>query len=471
MFASLFLGVIVHYKLADTSSVADASTLTLAALSTSLLLGVIAVLLMVTSRHRAPVPRDSTFSMVAALVTCLLVIAAAELVLRVFVFVQPVITSQLPRGLLPRDWQEVGAVNRELLQQFSDGKSYLVPDEVLGWSIGNSRTSADELYHSSSEGIRSASRGISLRGSNAPARIAVVGDSYTFSEAVTFAESWAHQLELQLDGQFQVLNFGVPGYGVDQAYLRYETEVPDWQPEIVILGFIAHDLYRSLSVYTAITFPGWQFPFAKPRFDLQDGTLTLLNSPLPSPELLTGETTISELPLIDVEPGYLASDWQWRWYHSLYSVRFAISLMPNWPATADDDENSSLVAINAAILRRFVESARERRIKPIVVYFPSTVSGELDAGAAPPGIVNAVFAASGIDFFDATDCIRSHDIANLTAPDEIHYSPEANKVVAACLADIVRDLNDTAGTALSDPAMPIAGRGDPNAVGWSHDRP
>jgi hypothetical protein len=59
----------------------------------------------------------------------------------------------------------------------------------------------------------------------------------------------------QLGPQVQVLHFGVDGYGVDQAYLRYQRDVRPWHPDLVILGFINHDLHRSLAVYSFVSFP------------------------------------------------------------------------------------------------------------------------------------------------------------------------------------------------------------------------
>ena len=67
-------------------------------------------------------------------------------------------------------------------------------------------------------------------------RIALVGDSFTFGEDVTYEETWGYFLEKELGSQFQVLNFGVAGYGVDQSFLRYEKDVRKWKPKIVIFA-------------------------------------------------------------------------------------------------------------------------------------------------------------------------------------------------------------------------------------------
>lgn len=52
-------------------------------------------------------------------------------------------------------------------------------------------------------------------------RIAIVGDSFTFKLEVPYEKTWGHQFEIALGPGWQVLNFGVDGYGLDQAFLRY----------------------------------------------------------------------------------------------------------------------------------------------------------------------------------------------------------------------------------------------------------
>ncbi len=88
-----------------------------------------------------------------------------------------------------------------------------------------------------------------------------------------------HRLERTLGPDVQVLNFGVEAYGVDQAYLRYLRDVRPWRPQVVILGLIDHDLLRSMAVYFFLSFPGWDYPFAKPRFAAERGDLRLAERP------------------------------------------------------------------------------------------------------------------------------------------------------------------------------------------------
>ena len=86
-----------------------------------------------------------------------------------------------------------------------------------------------------------------------------------------YEETWGHYLEKALGSEFQVSNFGVPGYGVDQTYLRYEKDARMWNPKIVIFGLISHDVERTMFVYPFLALPEWNTPFSKSRFILREG--------------------------------------------------------------------------------------------------------------------------------------------------------------------------------------------------------
>ncbi|MHC4261658.1 MAG: SGNH/GDSL hydrolase family protein [Planctomycetota bacterium] len=107
------------------------------------------------------------------------------------------------------------------------------------------------------------------------ARIALVGDSFTFGTHQPDERIWAAQLARSLP-DCEVLNFGVPGFGLDQAVLRLEREALDWRPDVVVLGVFATNPVRATRRFTF---------FAKPRFGL-DSTGALIEPPLgvPVPE-------------------------------------------------------------------------------------------------------------------------------------------------------------------------------------------
>jgi len=133
--------------------------------------------------------------------------------------------------LAPKNWETTKAHYRALLEKASGDLSYLIYDARMGWSVGPNRRSANGLYSSGPEAIRVPHEEVPLTISEGKTTIALVGDSYTFGEEVKYENSWGYHLSQLLGGEVQVLNFGVPGYGVGQAYLRYEKDAKRWKPK------------------------------------------------------------------------------------------------------------------------------------------------------------------------------------------------------------------------------------------------
>src|SRR5262249_27037975 len=106
-------------------------------------------------------------------------------------------------------------------------------------------------------------------------RLAVFGDSFAFGMDVGDDDTFAAQLEHQMDHS-EVLNFGVLGYGMDQVLLRFRAEGVQFHPDIVVLNYV-----QMLAARAQEDFTTWY----KPRFVL-DGNhqLILRGVPVPSPE-------------------------------------------------------------------------------------------------------------------------------------------------------------------------------------------
>ena len=193
----------------------------------------------------------------------------------------------------------------------------------VGRSVGIGR-SQDGMYFSSVEGITSPSIGITFAGIPVKHRIAIVGDSFTFGLDVYYQETWGHQIEVALGPGTQVLNFGVDGYGVDQAYFRYQRDVILWRPEIVILGIINDDIRRTMGVYGFLTFPDGEVPFPKPRFIMRAKALVPLNLPLPTPETIFASKSITDLPFIRYDAAFHRHEWD---VSRLFPIFYPLSLI------------------------------------------------------------------------------------------------------------------------------------------------
>lgn len=77
-------------------------------------------------------------------------------------------------------------------------------------------------------------------------RIVVIGDSYTFGIGVERNETYTYFLEKKLNQDknklnYEVLNFGIPGYDLTQINSLFQEQVPYFNPDLVIYGYYIND--------------------------------------------------------------------------------------------------------------------------------------------------------------------------------------------------------------------------------------
>jgi len=386
-------------------------------------------------------PRRFGLTVALNVVPVLLFLTAGEVTVRL-------LSRATPRGpvfartvLLPHQWADVVKRNTAILERVGVTSSYLVPDAHLGWVVGPDRRSADGRYFSSVEGIRSRQSGVAFAERPGRRRVALVGDSFTFGLDVSYEDSWGHRLERALGPDVQVLNFGVEAYGVDQALLRYDRDVRRWRPDVVILGLIDHDLLRSMAVYFFVSFPSWEYPFAKPRFVADGDRLVLLNVPLPSPQAIVAARSIRDLPFIEYDPGYRAEDWEWHALDRSYLHRLAVSTYRAW-SSGPRSSRAGMLSLNRELVRSFIRQTRAEGSIPLVVYFPS--DRNFRVLAKDPGwrsLAQTMLRSNDIPHMDLTACLAALSPADrFPADGRNHFAPRANAAVAECLRDSVRRL-------------------------------
>ena len=158
-------------------------------------------------------------------------------------------------------------------------------DSELGWTWRSSSASEDGLYAINALGARGP-REYGREPAPGKLRILTFGDSFTFCDEVKAEASYQAQLE-GLDPALEVLNFGVSGYGTDQAWLRYQRLGRGLGAEVVCLGLMLENIGRNVNRYRPLwaTFTG--VCVTKPRFVLAaDGALVLVPQPYSSREEL-----------------------------------------------------------------------------------------------------------------------------------------------------------------------------------------
>ncbi len=382
--------------------------------------------------------RDLWLPLFATSVMVVVLLGIAETAIR-FVATESLLGQQLGSvDLKPYDWEATRRNNEILVSNSQKADAYFVAHPRFGWAIGASRTTADGLYASSIEGLRSKTVGDDLANVTHDMRIALYGDSFVFSEEVGYGDSLAFHLENTLGPKQQVLNFGVPGYGIDQAHLRFVHSASDWRPNIAVLGYIGHDLIRALDVYTFLR-PSWGIPFSKPRYEIVgDSGLRLNNVPNIGAAEIFAANDIAELPLIQLDPNYFAFDWQKQFAHNSMIFRLVASLLPRYPVE-DGSFQHSVTETGARIIKEFVVHAQSEGIIPLVVYLPSRQDFE---GASMTVKEQTIARARelGVEVADLTDCLSTKvQYENLFVSKGVHYSGRGNQAFAQCLISLLPD--------------------------------
>jgi hypothetical protein len=267
-----------------------------------------------------------------------------------------------------------------------------------------------------------------------------------FSEEVSYEDSLASRMEDALGAKYQILNFGVPGYGIDQAYLRFTEEVDLWAPKIAILGFIADDLNRAVDVYTFLK-PSWGIPFSKPRFLANEQGLQLLNVPTIAPDKMFGLEAISDLPHLSLEINYFDFDWQHKLLHNSFLIRVLATFLPKYPPENNATNPVAVSDLGARLAKQFVEDARLRGIEPILVYLPSR--SDFRENSTAVALKEATISKAltyGLQVVDMTGCLtESIDPERLFVEGGFHYAGDGNQVFASCLISLLPTLEATTG--------------------------
>ena len=106
-----------------------------------------------------------------------------------------------------------------------------------------------------SDGFRD--RNFSVEKPNNTVRIMALGDSFVFGLGVELNDSYPKQLEILLnknkgEQNYEVLNFGVPGYNTKQEVEMLKEKGLKYKPDIVILGYLGNDILNANFNYTLI---------------------------------------------------------------------------------------------------------------------------------------------------------------------------------------------------------------------------
>jgi len=331
-----------------------------------------------------------------------------------------------------------------------DTTRLLALDSILGWRYRSNHR--DSVNQTNAEGVRSA-RPYARSPKPGILRVAVFGNSFVYCNEVKNEDSWPRLVE-DLNPDVEALNYGVGGYGLDQAYLRFLAEGARLSPRVVLIGFTPDDLSRVVNVYRRFR-SNREIPLVKPRYVLrEDGALQLLPSPVRRAsdydKYLTTPDAVKELgrydqwyePLVYEDPWYdyfasvrvVTAAWiglRRRYFGSDRLVRAGV-LNPSSPA----------FRIQVALFQRFADGVRASGAEPIVVFLPDRAAVERARRGRRTMLVSLAdtLAARRIEYLDATAAFAGGGQLSVDRwfMSGGHYSPLGNRRVAEWLGPRLR---------------------------------
>ncbi len=324
-------------------------------------------------------------------------------------------------------------------------------DGELGWTVRREFSSDMETINA--QGHRSLHTYSSTVGDGV-LRVAAYGDSFVFGSEVNDQNVWSHLLERD-HPNIELLNYGVPGYGLDQAYLRYRRTRDRLGAQVVLIGMTPVTLERLVNVCSSFYA---QSDFSvKPRFVVgADGALELIDNPIESfddakqylahPQRIValGEHDYFYDPLVFENPLYDLSG-AVRLATSLYhriDLRFLDGDRPNvgFRGTTRFNVDSAPYHILTKLTERWVEEVRANGKTPLVVVFTDYFALQRQDAHGQNRYAPYVefLEEKGYDFLDLADAFaaaRGDQPIEAWFMSGFHYSPAGNVVAAKAIAE------------------------------------
>lgn len=349
----------------------------------------------------------------------------------------------------------------------------VVLDPVVGWRYRHAYNSTtDTISH---QGLR-ARRQYSETPAPGVRRVAAFGDSFVYGNEVADDDSWSALIEHGYP-HVEVLNYGVGGYGVDQAYLRYRMEGHRLAPDTMLMGFVADDLRRLVNVYRRFISTS-ELPLFKPRYVLSPaGELVLLPTPVSDraayERYLAQPDAVREVGVHD------------QWYepliyeNALYDWSATIRLASSvWIRARrrylDADrliqrgqfsETSVAFLIQRRLFRLFADDVAKSGANAIVVFLPDKQSVTAGLAGDRP-VYRPLLQATRRDGVLACDLsmpfVRAAEregVGVLFMPGG-HYSRRGNELVAESLGMVLGEPRETRGASGEKPDYCRAGNGE-----------
>jgi hypothetical protein len=326
-----------------------------------------------------------------------------------------------------------------------DSSGFLLYDPDLGWNNRPRTCTPDKRYCANSFGLR-ADREYTAEMRAGSFRVSMFGDSFVAGFDADFADSLAPQVESMLKARgldAEVLNFGVGGFGFDQAYLYYNRDGNRFDTDVVVQGLQMENVGRDVTLFRIVAFPGTGIPFSKPRYILEDGKLELINRPTVPPEQVPDTlANFHRWPLAKYEPSY-TEKYQHHWYTPSKLVSTIVDLWSSQQETPEDlfAVDGEAMNITVPLLERYRDEVTRTGKPFVLIYFPRADVIEAVLAGKPDPWQGHLDRLLGFTIADPTPRLvahaRTHGVASLYNG---HYSPTGYRLVAEALAETLAPL-------------------------------
>lgn len=331
----------------------------------------------------------------------------------------------------------------------------LLPDSTLGWSPSPIYKSQDGLYIYNKDGIRCDDI-LAEYPEKENLRIAIFGDSYAHGDEVRFGNTIGKYLQNifnDLNNETEILNFAVSGYGMDQAFLRWELIKEKFQPDIVILGVQFENVKRHINLLRPFYYYITEIPYSKPRFVVRSNKLHYIENPIKN---VTKTDSIIEnfdrWEFSSSEGIYNKENYESNLFYLSNSISFVSSAISQIFNEIDYyNASSEGYKITYKIIEKFSESVKSKNgifiplHLPVMNDFDFVTQNFLDIFYSKKFIYDDLFSSLKLEYNFVEPYEELNKWGEKNGFEKLfmsrHYSPIANKIIAKKIFEFLKSYN------------------------------
>ena len=334
-------------------------------------------------------------------------------------------------------------------------------DPTLGWAFDSDSTWGQAT---NAEGrIRRAipRRDPAPSASGAPC-VSTYGDSFVYGTEASDSGTYPHHLGRLL--ACPVRNFGVPGYGSDQALMLFRAQADVDSAPVVVFQHLTENILRNVNRYANLLYPGSPLRF-KPRFVRSGDSIAYLAAPVNAREDFRRvvENPDSALApdglLTRPRPHFPFTVALLRWVATDIKVRARISGVPVEAGYYAADHPAQGLDLTVAVMAAAVHDAATRGRRGVIL-LQTTRQGLIyarDQGRWLDSALHETLRSRGLPVIHAGPPLLAalgarHPCELFEGCTQTHMNSEGNRILAEIVADFLR--SEGSGAPASSPVRP-----------------